>query len=85
MDQFETPTPIAPFLHMEDNQDGTCTMTICMDGVYVMTTLIELSLIEYYKLLVAENGEYADRAFEFAMELHDSGKITEIPSDIGDS
>ena len=85
MEEFETPNLIASFLHMEDNQDGTCTMTICMDGINIVTSLIEMTMRDYYKAIIGENGEYADHAYEVAMQMHESGKVTEIPSHIGDS
>jgi len=71
------------FIHLEDNSDGTSTISMCMDGENVMTSLLTISLLDFSEMLLGGNAEYIQHAGAVTQELVDSGKIFEIPSDIG--
>lgn len=85
MNDFELSTPSHMFVHLDDNQDGTCTMTICTDGFNIHTTLMSISLEEFCDSLVGTNNEFLDHADSVTQALIDDGKVVEIPSHIGDS
>lgn len=85
MNYFDTPTPFHTFVHLDDNQDGTCTMTICTDGFNIQTSLLSISLEEFCESLVGTNNEFLEHAGSVTQALVDDGKVIEIPSHIGDS
>ena len=74
---------IPMFVHIEDNSDGTCTISMCMDGTNVMSSLLAISLLDFSQMLLGANGEFAEHTGIVTQELIDSGKVIEIPSDIG--
>lgn len=74
---------IPMFVHLEDNSDGTSTISMCMDGENVMTSLLTISLLEFSEMLLGANGEYIEHAGVVAQELVDNGKVVEIPSNLG--
>lgn len=76
---------IPMFVHLEDNSDGTSTISMCMDGENVMTSLLTISLLDFSEMLLGGNGEYMQHAGVVTQELVDSGKVIEIPSDLGAS
>lgn len=85
MNYFDTPTPFHTFVHLDDNQDGTCTMTICADGFNVQTSLLSISLEEFCESLVGMWQRILGARRLVTQALVDDGKVIEIPSHIGDS
>jgi len=76
---------IPMFVHIEDNSDGTCTISMCMDGTNVLTSLLTISLLDFSEMLMGDNNEYVQQAGAVTQTLIDNGKIFEIPSDLGAS
>lgn len=85
MNEFASSTPLHMFVHLDDNQDGTCTMTVCIDGVNVQTSLLSISMEEFCESLFVANNEFLEHAGSVTQALVDDGKVIQIPSHIGDS